>query len=60
MADPNKHDSDSKKDSLISDIAHKHTPDSVRRSAYRELERRGYTRDEARRMADKKHGDFWG
>lgn len=54
------HDKHSTKESLISYIAHKHTLDSVRDSAYRELERRGYTRDESRRIAKRRHGEFWG
>jgi hypothetical protein len=46
--------------SLISDIADKHCPDSVRQKSYQELERRGIDRNSARAIADKKHGDFWG
>lgn len=53
-------DSNQSTDSLIHDVAFKHTPDSVRSEAYAELEKRGYSRDEARRMADERHGDFWG
>ncbi len=54
------HDSDSTRESMIADIAHKHCPDSVRESAYRELERRGVKRRDAGREADDKHGDSWG
>ena len=47
--------------SLLGDIAHKHTPDSVREEVYRELqEKHGMSRDEARRAADREFGDYWG
>lgn len=49
------------KDSLIADIAHKHTPDSVREEAYKELqEKHGLSKREAQELADKRHGDYWG
>ena len=54
------HDDDSDVDNMLSDIADKHCPDSVRQSAYRELERRGYSHRDAQQAADKKYGDFWG
>lgn len=53
------HDEKDKKKDMIRDISHKHTPDSVRESAYRELERRGISRNEAKKLADEKYGDFW-
>lgn len=54
------HDSSSTSRSLLSDIADKHCPDSVRQSAYRELESRGISHSEAQSMADERFGDFWG
>jgi hypothetical protein len=45
---------------MISDVADKHCPDSVRQSAYEELARRGVSRREAQDEADRKHGDYWG
>jgi hypothetical protein len=54
-------DSGSSVDSLLGDIAHKHTPDSVREEAYRELqEKHGISHREAQQKADQKFGDFWG
>lgn len=55
-----RHDHKSTHDDMISDVAHKHTPDSVRESAYRELERRSYSKKEVQQEALKKHDDFWG
>ena len=43
---------------MIRDISDKHCPDSVRQSAYKELQRRGISRDEAKKEADKRQGDF--
>lgn len=54
------HDSKSKTSDMIKDISDKHCPDSIRQSAYSELERRGYSKDDSRAIADKKHGDYWG
>lgn len=54
------HDEDSNKDDMIMDISNRHCPDSVRQSAYRELERRGVSRHEAQQEADREYGDFWG
>lgn len=59
MSNHYKHDDDSYNKDLIRDISDKHCPDSVRESAYRELERRGLDRNSARAIADKKYGDFW-
>ncbi len=53
------HDSKSSNKEMIRDISYKHCPDSVRQSAYKELERRGISRDEAKKEADRKHGDFY-
>jgi hypothetical protein len=55
-----RHDEKSKYDDLIADIASKHCPDSIRRTAYEELERRGVSREEAHREADRKEGGFYG
>lgn len=52
---------ENEKNSLISDIAHKHTPDSVREEAYRELqEKYGLSKRKAQEIADERHGDYWG
>jgi hypothetical protein len=46
---------------LLSDVAHKHTPDSIREQAYRELqEKHGISHAEAQQQADKLFGDYWG
>jgi hypothetical protein len=55
-----RHDEDSQESSMIRDISDRHCPDSVRESAYRELERRGISKHEAQQQADRKHGDYWG
>jgi hypothetical protein len=58
MPDPNLK---CEKDSLLGDIAYKHTPDSVRKEAYRELQEKfGVSHREAQILADEKFGDFWG
>jgi hypothetical protein len=52
---------DPKFDGLVSDIAHKHTPDSCREECYRELqEKYGLSKKEAQKIADERHGDYWG
>ncbi len=49
------------KDNLISEIAHKHTPDSVREECYKELqEKHGLSKRDAQELADSKYGDYWG
>jgi hypothetical protein len=46
---------------LLSEIAHKHTPDSIREQVYRELEQEyGISHREAQEMADDKFGDYYG
>ena len=52
-------DEKSNTDDKLVKSADKYCPDSVRESVYRELERRGYTPDEAKIMADEKYGDYW-
>lgn len=54
------HDEFSKVSDMIRDIADKHCPDSLRQSAYRELQERGISKQEAQQLADEKHGDYWG
>ena len=50
----------SDKNNLLSEIAHKHTPDSVREECYRELqEKHGLSKREAQKKADEKFGDYW-
>ena len=53
------HDESSSIRNMISDISDKHCPDSIRDSAYREMEERGYSRRESQRMADDMYGDYW-
>lgn len=46
---------------LTSEIAHKHTPDSIRDECYQELQDKyGISREKARELADELHGDYWG
>ncbi len=53
------HDDNSHMDDMIRDVSDKHCPQSVRESAYRELEERGLKREDAQAIADRRHGDFW-
>lgn len=54
------YDSASSVNSMLADISDRHCPDSVRQSAYAELESRGYSHRECQEMADSKFGDYWG
>jgi len=54
------HDENSIEKDMISDIADKHCPDSIRKSAYKELEHRGISKEEAQDLADRKYGDYYG
>ena len=54
------HDETSSIDDMLRDISDKHCPDSVRHTAYAELERRGVDHRAAQKLADEKYGDFWG
>jgi hypothetical protein len=54
------HDEDSKVNDMLRDISHRHCPDSVRESAYIELNKRGISHKKAQEMADENYGDYWG
>lgn len=52
---------ENEKETLISDIAHRHTPDSIREESYRQLEEKyGLSKREAQELVDSKYGDYWG
>ncbi len=52
---------DEKMNDLLSEIAHKHTPDSIREDAYRQLEEKyGISHKEAQELADERFGDYYG
>jgi len=54
------HDEDSSNKDMIRDISDKHCPDSIRKSAYEELKKRGLSKRDAQAIADKRHGDYYG
>ena len=55
-----RHDDNSNNEDMLRDISDKHCPDSIRDSAYQELERRGISHGDAQKQADRKYGDFYG
>lgn len=54
------HDDNSQVSDMIRDISDKHCPDSIRESAYSQLNSMGIDKHTAQEMADTQYGDFWG